>query len=531
MALTRSGNNNGMITLFTVLYLLTIVANAGAAWLNHGGDLSNRRYAPTELVINRLSVSRLRLKWSFYAGKDITATPAIFGGKVYFPSWNGHIYAVNALDGSLAWDKNLGELTNLTSTGVVVNVTVSRATPTITGNLLIVGIYGPAVVIALNRFTGDLVWKTQLDNRFRALITMSGTELNGYFYVGVSSLEEGLSPAQCCTFRGSMVKLNARTGALVWQTYTVPDNGGKLGGYSGAAIWGSSPSIDTRRNLVYVTTGNLYTAPPEVLKCQDEQNNQTVPTHPDRCIQPDTHFNSILAFDTETGKIRWSRQLGGYDVWYFGCLTPSSPNCPPGPNIDADFGESPMLLSIIVNGTARDAVVAVQKSGYAWALDSTNGDIIWSTVAGPGGTEGGGTWGASTDGRRVYTNIVNNNRVSFQLAPTNQTTNAGAWVALDANTGKIIWSTSNPSNDTSNGPVTLVNNVLFAGSVAPHGPIYAMDAQTGNILWSFDTGATVYGGVSTSYGCIFLGNGYTVGLAKFKPTWTPGTSLHAFCFL
>lgn len=55
--------------------------------------------------------------------------------------------------------------------------------------------------------------------------------------MGVSSLEELLPATQCCTFRGSLVKLNVRTGAIQWQTYTLPDNGGRLGGYSGAAIW------------------------------------------------------------------------------------------------------------------------------------------------------------------------------------------------------------------------------------------------------------------------------------------------------
>ncbi|KAF9605776.1 hypothetical protein IFM89_018442 [Coptis chinensis] len=441
--------------------------------------------------------------WKFFAGKDISATPAIslLGALVYFPSWNGHIYAINAITGTSVWDKNLGELTGLSGTGVVfnVNVSVSRATPTIAGELLILGIYGPAIVIAVNQFTGQLVWKRQLDDRPRALITTSGTVLNGYFYVGVSSLEEALSPEKCCTFRGSMVKLNVQTGEIVWQTYTVQDNGGKRG------------------------------APPEVLKCQEEENKHKGPPHPDRCINPDNHYNSILAFDTETGKIRWSKQLGGYDIWYLACLNPASPDGPPGPNIDADFGECPMLLSINVNGKLRDVVVAAQKSGFVWALDRSNGDIIWSTVAGPGGNEGGGTWGASTDGRMVYTNIVNSDRVQFQLAPTKQTTTAGAWVALDANNGNIVWSTANLSNDTSNGPVTLVNGVLFAGSVAPYCPIYAMDAQTGKILLSFDTGATVYGGVSASNGCIYFGNGYTVSFAKFKPTWTPGTSLFAFC--
>lgn len=161
----------------------------------------------------------------------------------------------------------------------------------------------------------------------------------------------------------------------------LPDNSGRLGGYSGAAVWGSSPAIDISRRHVYVATGNLYTAPPEVTKCQERQNNQRgKPTHLDQCIGPDINFNSILALDLDSGRIVWSRQLGGYDVFYFACLVPNNPDCPPGPNVDADFGEAPMLLTIHPNRTRRDVVVAVQKSGFAWALDRDNGTIVWFKV-------------------------------------------------------------------------------------------------------------------------------------------------------
>lgn len=168
---------------------------------------------------------------------------------------------------------------------------------------------------------------------------------------------------------------------MLWQTYMLPDNHGKKGEYAGAAIWGSSPSIDVRRNLVYIATGNLYSAPQRIQKCQEEENNQTTPSHPDRCIEPDNHSNSILALDMESGKIKWFKQLGGYDVWFIACSNSSNPNCPVGPNPDADFGEAPMMLNLRINGTQRDIVTAVQKSGVAWTLDRDNGEIIWSTVS------------------------------------------------------------------------------------------------------------------------------------------------------
>ncbi|KAK6928216.1 Pyrrolo-quinoline quinone repeat, partial [Dillenia turbinata] len=349
------------------------------------------------------------------------------------------------------------------------------------------------------------------------------------FYIGTSSEEEGVSIAECCTFRGSFYKLDAKTGAVFWRIFMVPDNHGKTGGYAGAGIWGSSPPIDIPQNLIYIATGNLYSVPESVQQCQEIENNQTVPTHPDQCIGSDIHSESILALDLDSGEIKWNRQIGGYDVWFLACTDTSTPGCPPGPNPDADFGEAPMMLTVTINGTKRDLVAAVQKSGYAWALDRHDGSILWATSAGPGGYAGGGTWGASTEGKRIYTNIANSENKNFTLKPSNKTTTAGGWVAMDAQTGKILWSTENPSNATASGPVTIANKVLFAGSTAPTGPVYAMDAKTGKILWTYETGATVYGGMSVSDGCVYVGCGLKEGYGGYNPTFTAGRLLYAFC--
>ncbi|KAK7374507.1 hypothetical protein VNO80_07937 [Phaseolus coccineus] len=501
-------------------------------WLNHGGDIYNRRYASMEHKISVETVSNLSLKWKFNAGKDITATPAIFDGVLYFPSWNGDIFAVRTQDGSLVWRQNLQNLTRLSATGFVagVNWTVARATPTIAeDDLLVVGIYGPAVVIAVKRSTGELVWKTRLDSHNSSIITMSGTYYKGAFYVGTSSLEEIITSEECCTFRGSFSKLDIKSGVILWQTFMLPDNHGKKGEYAGAAIWGSSPSIDASRNHIYIATGNLYSAPLNILECQERENNATQPTHPDQCVEPDNHSDSFLALDLDDGKIKWYHQLGGYDVWLLSCRNLSTPNCPPGPNPDANFGEAPMMLTIDVNKTKQDVVVAVQKSGFTWALHRHDGKLIWSTEAGPGGVAGGGTWGAATDKERVYTNIVNSDGKNFILRPSNKTTRTGGWVAMEGKSGKILWSTENPSNANAYGPVTVANGIVFAGSVDSKGPIYAINAESGNIVWSYETGSTVYGGMSVSDGCIYVGNGYKVGIGLNLGNYTAGTSLLAFC--
>lgn len=500
-------------------------------WINHGGGLTNRRDAPNETDITVDSVRNLTQKWKFVAGLDITATPAIDDNVLYFPSWNGNVYAITADTGQLIWQQNLSQLTGLSYTGFIrnVNTTVARATPSIAGNLLLVGLYGPASVLALNRSSGDVVWTQKLDSHPRGLITMSGTAYNGGFYVGTSSSEESLPIDACCTFQGAFFKLDVLTGSILWRTPMLPDNKGQLGQYSGVALWGSSPSIDPKRNAVYIATGNIYTAPPDVALCQEKQNNKTTPDYPDPCVTSENHEESMISLDLDTGNIKWYKELGGYDAWFNACKNLSVPNCPPGPNPDADFGEAPMLLTIDVQGVERDVVIAGQKSGFVWALDCDNGSIVWKAVAGPGGPGGGGNFGAATDGKRVYTNIVNGKNLNFTLVPSNAVTISGGWVAMDATTGTILWSTADPANGTDYGPVTVANGVLFAGSVNATGPVFALDASTGEILWEASTNATVYGGFSVSSGCAYVGSGYGVNSGAGHKTFTSGTSLFAFC--
>ncbi|KAL8172359.1 hypothetical protein V2J09_024163, partial [Rumex salicifolius] len=509
-------------------------SGTGENWLSHGGDLHNRRFAWKETKISPKTVSTLKLKWKFDAERDITATPAKYEGILYFSSWDGSLYAVEAATGKLVWKRNLEMLTGIKGTPGInfgVNVTVSRTTPVVatTEGVLMVGLNGPAAVVGVKMTTGELVWLTWLDRHPAGIVTMSGNYYNGSFYVGTSSREEDTSSTTtCCIFIGSFSKLDATTGNVTWQTHMLPDNLGVIGGYSGAALWGSSPPIDTTRNLVFIATGNLYSAPDSVTDCQQKESADVSP-HPDRCMEPENHENSVLALDLDTGAIKWYRQLGGYDVWFYACNDPSTPNCPPGPSPDADFGEAPLLVTAVVNGTARDMAVATQKSGFAWALDRDTGDIIWSTEAGPGGQTGGGTWGSATDGRRYYTNIANSDRKNMTLSPSTAVTTGGAWVAMNASTGKVLWSTPDPNNSTASGPITVANGVVFAGSTNGEGPVYAMDAESGFILWSYKTGATVFGGASVSQGCVYIGNGYKVSYGFLTPSYTTGKTLHAFC--
>ncbi len=96
----------------------------------------------------------------------------------------------------------------------------------------------------------------------------------------------------------------------------IPDNHGKQNLHSGAAIWGTSPPpIDIGRNLVLLATGNLYTMPPDITQCEQNQLKEKHPVVPDPCIKSDDHSESVLALDLENGTIIWSHHLEAYEIW------------------------------------------------------------------------------------------------------------------------------------------------------------------------------------------------------------------------
>lgn len=139
-------------------------------WPNHGGGIKNWREADDECKISPKTAPNLNKKWTLSTGGDVTATPAIAGGVIYFPTWSGELFAVKESSGSIVWQKNLTQLLGAATTYI------SRHTPVVDDKYLLVGIFTPvARLLALDRTSGDLVWSKVLDANPLACITMSGT--------------------------------------------------------------------------------------------------------------------------------------------------------------------------------------------------------------------------------------------------------------------------------------------------------------------------------------------------------------------
>jgi polyvinyl alcohol dehydrogenase (cytochrome) len=499
------------LAVAVVLVTVSLASPAGASgaskkqWPSGGQNISDTHSNPFESKIKTTNVGSLKTKWTFAPGGDVSATPAIVKGVAYFPDWGGYLgssavsmlNAVNARTGALLWKEPISTYDGVAGAD-------SRTSPAVANGVVYIGDQNGAHLMAIDAATGKLIWITQLDTHPSAIITQSPLVYKGVVYDGVSSSEQAAAATPsypCCTFRGSMTAVNATTGVIMWKTYMVPGNGGVPGGYSGGAVWSSTPALNPSTDTLYITTGNNYTIPASASTCQT--NGGT----PEACLDPTNYIDSIVAMDASTGAIKWSDGEGGFDAWTVACRAGAVPNCPPNPGLDADFGSGAQLLTIKGSGGAPELIVgAGQKNGMYWAADAATGHILWGTDAGPDGSVGGVEWGTATDGTRIYVAEADSNHVSYTPAGSTTPITYGSWAALDPSTGDILWQTPDPSGGVDIGSVSTANGVVYAGSLSGH--MYAINAATGAVLWDHLGQGSSIAGPAIVNGVVYWGNGY-----------------------
>ena len=500
----RPRRRSKLVALAGIVTTVIIGATATAApttasWTSAGNGVANWRNQPDEKTINPGNVQALSPKWIFTAAGDVSATPSVESGAVYVPDWGHKVSKLDAATGALLWQVDLPTVTGVPGA-------LSRNTPTIAGNTVLVATQKGARLVALNKATGAVLWVTHVDLTPFAILTSSPTVHNGVVYQGVASSEEAATAFipgyPCCFFRGNINAINIATGAIMWTTYTTPP----IPGYSGAAVWGSSPVVDVARNSLYITTGNNYSVPPAVAACVAANPGSTT------CDAPTNLVDAIVSLDLDTGAVKWADKLSTSDAWnvacIFGFINPTACPTPTGP--DYDFGQGAMLLNTKIKGKDHDILVAGQKSGVMWGVNPDDGAVWWGTQAGPGGTLGGLEWGSATDGKRVYFAISNNSLAPYPGRP--ELGNAGSWGAIDPGTGAIVWQTKDPNGNIDPGAVSVANGVVYAGSLEanPSKPtFFGLNAANGNIRWSFASGGSVNSGPAIVDGTVYWGSGYS----------------------
>jgi len=282
---------------------------------------------------------------------------------------------------------------------------------------------------------------------------------------------------------------------------------------SGAPIW-NSPTIDVKRNRLYVGTGESYSSPAA------------------------STSDAVLAFDLDDGSLLWSYQSLAKDAWNMACFVGGKQgNCPSENGPDLDIGASVILQPL---STGKDLLLVGQKSGHVFALDpDKKGKLLWKKKIGIGGFAGGVHWGMTAMGNRLYAAIADSD---FGLDAVWKGT-PGLY-AINATDGHIDWyspvtdrcrpGTKPVCDQGLSAAITSIPGVVFAG--AYDGFIRAFGQDKGEVIWeyqtnrSFDTisGIKAHGGAIEADGPVVIDGVLLVNSGYSFGSRLPGNVLLAF---
>ncbi len=511
------GNTQPPASAYCTDRAVKFTARTKTEWNGWSPSVTNTRFQSNDAAALPLGqVSRLKLKWAYGFQDDVIAfaQPTILAGYLFVGSASGVVQALKAESGCIEWV--------FQATGPVRSAIL--AVPSGDKHALL---FGDSIgwFYSVEAETGRLLWKKRPEPHEATRLTGAPMAYQGIVYVPVASWEESRTTNPdytCCTFRGSVVALRIKDGSQVWKTYTIAEKAKQIGknewGPSGAGVW-SAPTLDTKRGVLYVSTGDNYSKPATPLS------------------------DAVLALELSTGRIAWSKQTTPGDVW--NTLCNAKGDCP-GP--DHDYGSSVILEKL---DNQRDVLLAGQKSGVVYALDpDKKGAILWQVRVGQGGTAGGVQWGMASDGQQVYaatSDVVRNQPSSGDpLDPRAQFADpkaGGGLTALRIATGEKVWFSPpivcGPSAKPGCSPaqsqaVTAIPGVVFSGSLDGH--LRAYSAEEGKILWDFDTvrdyqtvnGIRATGGSLNGPGTVVVGGMLFVNSGYVRLGSIPGNVLLAF---
>jgi alcohol dehydrogenase (cytochrome c) len=460
-------------------------------WLMYRRDYKSNGYAPFK-KINASNVHRLKEVWSyksgFYTGHE---APAIVNGnRMFITTPKDELLAFQASTGKLLW-KYKEDLSHVGLKTVCCDV-VDRGVALYGNNVYMATLDN--YVVALNAVNGKVVWRRQLEVADKGYaMTVAPLIVKGQVIVGVSGGEYGA--------RGFIQSLDAGTGKLLWRRYTVPapnQPGGKTwpkGAYmtGGGAAW-LTGSYDPSTNTLFWGVGNPG---PWLATLRPGKNLYT---------------DSVLALNADNGKVKWYYQYTPNDTW------------------DYDGVNTPVLTEITYKGKQYKALVSASRNGWFYAIDRTNGKLIYATkfttatsVAGfrngypytddskrptvdkkiftcPSFLGGKNWWPISIDPRTQEAYVptmhtcmtMKGNTVAYKagLPFLGETFNVtrdpnfphtwGSVQAINLNNGKQVW--NHPSKlPWNSGMLSTAGGLVFSGSADGH--LVAFNAKTGKVLW------------------------------------------------
>ena len=337
---------------------------------------------------------------------SVTSTPVVLNGNVYFADWGGNVYSASVSTGHVNWEVNLGNVP-ITSTLLLAN-----------GMVYVGDGAGPpgglADLFALSQTDGHTIWSTTLDTSVYAAYA-SPIIFNGMVYIGVATNGSETDTSLV----GKIFAVNATTGHVAWSFTT------SIGNTGGAGVWGSV-AIDPSLDSIYFGTSNAYGPGTNSL-----------------------YSYSILSLNAKTGTLNWYYQA-------YNSL---------GSGGDLDFGSTPNLFSVVINGVTHAAVGLGAKDGKYYVLDRVTGSLLEKFQIGTGNGEGG------IIGLAGFIYLSQNNPELF--IPSYNTVVGGDYGVVKAVTpldGSLKWPFNTPG--TVQGSVVVVPGAVLFGDAS--GNVFAL---------------------------------------------------------
>ncbi|MBI3684048.1 MAG: PQQ-dependent dehydrogenase, methanol/ethanol family [Acidobacteria bacterium] len=346
----------GTLALREVTYEeIATAAKEPQNWLTYSGDYRGWRYSALDRV-NKRNVKQLGLRWVFNNGQTgkLEATPLVIDSIMYVPLLNNEVYALDGRTGREIWAYRRPSVLRSPSH---INGPISRGVAALGGRIYLATL--DAYVVALDARTGALIWETKAAEPSQGYyFTLAPLAVKDKIVVGVSGGEYGI--------RGFIDAYDAATGKLAWRFYTIPGPGepgnetwkGDTWKTGGGPAWVTG-TYDQGLNLIYWGVGNP--GPDYYGKDREGDNLYT---------------NSVVALDTDTGKLRWHFQFTPHDV------------------DDYDATIVPVLLDADVDGQRRKLLIEANRNGFYYVLDRENGTFLlakpfvrvtWAKGIGPDG--------------------------------------------------------------------------------------------------------------------------------------------------
>jgi len=462
-----------------------------ADWPSYNGQTSGSRYSPLA-QINATNVARAVPKWIFSIPgvSRLQVTPVVVGGVMYITSAN-ECYALDAGSGRQVWHYQRPRTKGLVGNaagGINRGVAVS-------GDRVFM-VTDHAHIIALNRFTGALVWESEMaDWHQNYNATGAPLAVGNLVVTGTSGGDEGV--------RGFVVAFDQATGKEAWRFWTAPRPGeptsetwkGKGIEHPGATTW-LTGTYDAQLDTVYWPTGNPS---PDLIGDDRPGDN--------------LYSDSIVALDAKSGRLKWHFQFTPHDVW------------------DYDAQETPALLDLTWQGRPRKLLVQANRNGFLYVLDRTDGSFLFGAQYAKNLT-----WatGLTAAGRPIVVPGMEPTLEGKRVCPSLE--GASNWYSTSFNpaTGLYYVQTNDKCGIFTREPMEWEAGKGYMGGSfkqAPDEPaqrvLRAIDIRTGRSAWELPQTGTVdsWGGtLSTAGGLVFFGEDsgalMAADAASGKPLWS-----------